>query len=127
MNQRLPTFRPQKFDQSTLVNAVYGLSLLGTKEMESNSPPRAGEISATCPNPDLVACRRTHFGREVWHFECAQAVEVSVMYSAGIVIKCSGLDGFCCVEDGEDVFVDSPDISSFKAFLETTMSYLGLK
>ena len=115
MNQRLPTFRPQKFDQSTLVNAVYGPSLLGTKEMESNSPPRAGEISATCPNPDLVACRRT------------QAVEVSVMYSAGIVIKCSGLDGFCCVEDGEDVFVDSPDISSFKAFLETTMSYLGLK
>ena len=45
----------------------------------------------------------------------------------GIVIKCSGLDKFCCVEDGEDVFVGSPDINPFKDFLETTMSYLGLK
>ena len=127
MNQRLPTSRPQKFDQSTLMNAVYGPSLLRTEEMESDSPPRAGGLSATCPNPDLVACRRTQFGREVWHFECAQAVEVSAMYRTGIVIKCSGLDKFCCVEDGEDVFVGSPDINPFKDFLETTMSYLGLK
>lgn len=126
MNQRLPTSQPQKFDQSALMNAVYGPSLLGTEEMESDGPPRAGGLSATCPNPDLAACRRTHFGREVWHFECAQAVEVSAM-DRGIVIKCSGLDKFCCVEDGEDVFVDSPDINPFKDFLETTMSYLGLK
>jgi hypothetical protein len=94
--------------------------------MENDNPPRAGELSATCPNPDLVSCRRTHFGREVWHFECAQAVEVFAM-NRGIVIKCSGLDGFCCVEDGKDVFVGSPDINPLKDFLETTLSYLGLK
>ena len=80
--------------------------------MENDNPPRAGEISATCPNPDLVACRRAHFGREVWHFECAQAVEVSAG-DRGIVIKCCGLDGFCCVEEGKDVFVGSPDINPF--------------
>ena len=45
----------------------------------------------------------------------------------GIVIKCSGLDGFCCVEDGKDVFVGSPDINPLKDFLETTLNYLGLK
>ena len=31
------------------------------------------------------------------------------------------------VEDGKDVFVGSPDINPYKDFLETTMSYLGLK
>jgi len=94
--------------------------------MENHNPPRSGELSATCPNPDLVAFRRKHFGRDVWHFECPQAVEVFAKDS-GIVIKCSGLDGFCCVEDGEDIFVGSPNINSFKDFLETTLSYLGLK
>lgn len=94
--------------------------------MENHNPPRAGELSTKCPNPDLVACRRKHFGRDVWHFECAQAVEVFAKDS-GIYIKCSGLNGSCCVEDGNDVFVGSPNINSFKDFLETTLSYLGLK
>lgn len=94
--------------------------------MENDDPPRAGELGATCPNPDLLACKRTHFGREVWHFECAQAVEVSAR-DKGIVIKCSGLGGICCVEDGKDVFVGSPSINPFKNFLETTLGYLGLK
>jgi len=59
-------------------------------------------------------------------FECAQAAEVSAG-DRGIVIKCCGLDGFCCVEEGKDVFVGSPDINPFKDFLETTLSYLGFK
>ena len=94
--------------------------------MENDDPPRAGKISAMCPNPELIACRRKHFGREVWHFECAQAVEV-LAKGRGISIKCSGLDGFCCVDDGNDVFVGSPEINSIKGFLETTLNYLGLK
>jgi len=94
--------------------------------MENQNPPRAGDLSPTCPNPDLIACRRKHFGRDVWHFECAQAVEAFTKDS-GIFIKCSVLDGFCCVEDGNDVFVGSPDIKSFRDFLETTLRYLGLK
>jgi len=99
--------------------------------MENSNPPRAGELSATCRNPGLIASRRTHFGRRVWHFECAQAVEVFAMDirygQRGIIIKCSESDKFCSVEDGKDVFVGSPDINPYKDFLETTMSYLGLK
>jgi len=94
--------------------------------MENDNPPRAGGLGATCPNPDLVACRRTHFGREVWHFECAQAVEVFTM-DKGIFVNCSGLNGLCCVEDGKDVFVGSPEINPLKDFLETTLTYLGLR
>lgn len=94
--------------------------------MENHDPPRAGELNTRCPNPGLMAQRRKHFGRDVWHFECAQAVEVFVKDS-GIFIKCSQLDGYCCVEDGQDVFVGSPEINSFKDFLETTLGYLGLK
>ena len=94
--------------------------------MENHNPPRAGELCATCPNPDLIARRRKHFGRDVWHFDSALAVEV-LAKDSGILIKCSGLNGFCCVDDGNDVFVGSPDINSLKDFLETTLSYLGLK
>lgn len=94
--------------------------------MENQNPPRAGELSATCPNPDLIACGRRHFGRNVWYFECNHAVELFAKDS-GILIKCSRLDGICSVEDGNDVFVGSPDINSVKDFLQTTLRYLGLK
>lgn len=94
--------------------------------MDNHKPPRTSELCATCPNPDLIACQRSHFGREVWHFECPRAVEV-LARDRGIVIQCSGLEGFCCVEDGKEVFVGSPDINPFKDFLETTLNYLGLK
>ena len=94
--------------------------------MENQNPPRAGQLSPACPNPDLIACRRKHFGRNVWHFECAQAVELFTKDS-GILIKCSSLNEICFVEDGKDVFVGPPDINSIKTFLETTLSYLGLK
>ena len=94
--------------------------------MENHNPPRTGRLSAMCPNPDLIASKRKHFGREVWHFECAQAVEV-LAKDSGIFIKCSGLKGFCCVDDGNDFFVGSPDVNSLKDFLQTTLGYLGLK
>jgi hypothetical protein len=94
--------------------------------MENQNPPRAGKLCALCPNPDLTACRRKHFGRDVWHFDCAQAVEV-LAKDSGILIRCSGLNGFCCVDDGNDVFVGSPDINPLKDFLATTLSYFGLK
>lgn len=94
--------------------------------MDAKNPPRAGDLCASCPNPDLVACRRRHFGREVWYFECAQAVEVFAT-DKGIVIKCAESDGFCCLEDSKEIFVGSPGINLFKEFLETTLSYLGLK
>jgi hypothetical protein len=90
------------------------------------NPPRAGELCTDCPNPDLIAHRRTHFGREVWHFECTQAVEVFAV-DRGIYVNCSGLNGCCCVEDGKDVFVGSPEINPLKNFLDTTLNYLGLK
>ena len=94
--------------------------------MENHNPPRAGELCAMCPSPGLIARRRKHFGRDVWHFDCALAVEV-LAKGSGIFVKCSGLNGACCVEDGNDVFVGSPEISSFNDFLETTLGYLGLK
>ena len=97
---------------------------MGPEHMENSNPPRAGEISATCPNPDSIARRRKHFGRYVWHFECAHAVEV-LAKEGGILIKCSGLNRFCCVDDGKDVFVGSPEINLLKDFLETTFGYLG--
>lgn len=94
--------------------------------MNKGHPPRAGELNNGCPNPDLVATRRNHFGRDVWHFECVHAVEV-VAKDRGIVIRCAGSDGYCCVEDGMDIFVGSPEINPLKDFLETTLNYLGLK
>ena len=92
----------------------------------NDDPPRAGELCATCPNPDLVAVRKVHFGNKVWHFECSYAIEVHAQDS-GILIRCSGLDGPCRVENNQDVFVGSPDINPLKEFLETTLGYLGLK
>lgn len=73
-----------------------------------------------------MAGKRLHFGREVWHFECPLAVEV-VARDRGITIKCAGLDDACSVEDGERIFVGSPEINPFKGFLETTLNYFGLK
>jgi hypothetical protein len=94
--------------------------------MENQNPPRTGDFGAACPNPDLIAHRRKHFGRDVWHFECEQAVEVFAK-DRGIVVKCSLINGLCCVEDGNDVFVGSPNINTLKDFLEATLNYLGLK
>ena len=94
--------------------------------MADPNPPCASNICVTCPNPDLIACRGKHFGRDVWLFECEQAAEVFVK-EKGIVIKCSGTDALCCVEDGKDIFVGSPKINRLRNFLETTLSYLGLK
>ena len=94
--------------------------------MSHDNPPCASEICSTCPNPELVAARKSHFGRIVWHFECNQAVEFYAQDS-GIVIKCAELDGPCCVENSRDIFVGSPDINPLKEFFETTMEYLGFK
>lgn len=99
---------------------------MGPGDTVTHIPPRAGEISATCPNPDSIARRGKHFGRDVWHFECPHAVEV-LAKEGGILIKCSGLHGFCRVDDGNDVFVGSPKINLLKDFLETTISYLGFR
>ena len=97
-----------------------------TEDMEHPSPLYASSLCVTCPNPDLIACRGKHFGRDVWLFECEQAAEVFVK-DKGIVIKCSGTGEFCCVEDGRDAFVGAPKVNSLRDFLETTLDYLGLK
>lgn len=98
----------------------------GTETMADPNPLYASNICVTCPNPDLIACRSKHFGRDVWLFECEQAAEVFVR-DKGIIIKCSGTNDSCCVEDGKDVFVGSPKINRSRNFLETTLIYLGLK
>lgn len=54
------------------------------------------------------------------------AVEL-VARDRGITIKCAGLDDTCRIEDGETIFVGSPEINPFKGFFETTLGYLGLK
>ena len=102
------------------------VNLLGASVISRNAPPSTAELGTACPKPDLVAGKRLHFGREVWHFECPLAVEV-VARDRGITIKCAGLDGSCCIENGETIFVGSPEINPFKGFLETTLNYLGLK
>ena len=94
--------------------------------MSNDTPPRAGDICPSCPNPDIFATRKGHFGRSVWSFECPQVIELYVKNS-GIVIKCSGLDGPCCVEDNWDFFVSSPTLNPLKDFFEATLEYLRIK
>lgn len=94
--------------------------------MSTDNPPRAGDICNSCPNPDMIAARKSHFGRSAWHFECTQAIEFYVQDS-GIKIRCSGLGGPCCVENSHDVFVGSPEFNPLKGFFETTLEYFGLK
>lgn len=94
--------------------------------MTEKTPPLAGSICPTCPNPDIVAVRNVRFGTATWDFECHQAIEVYVQDS-GISIKCSTLDGPCCVENGRDVFVNSPTVDPLRSFFDTTLKYLGIK
>lgn len=94
--------------------------------MNECHPPLAGDINSECPNPDMVATRRSHFGHGVWQFECPHADEVYAT-EKGIVIRCAVSNSYCCVDDGKEIFVSSPEISPLKDFLETTLNYLGLK
>ncbi|HEC30355.1 MAG TPA: hypothetical protein ENI65_12295 [Gammaproteobacteria bacterium] len=59
-----------------------------------------------------------------WEFECNFAEEVS-LESGKIAIHCSELAGKCCVDNGMDYFVNSPQISPLKSFLETSMKYFN--
>ncbi len=94
--------------------------------MEEQPPPSAGDFCTACPRPELSACKSRHFGREVWHIDCPDAVEVFAK-GQGIAIKCAHTGEPCCIEDGQDVFVGSPSLNPIKDFLETTLGYLGLK
>jgi hypothetical protein len=93
--------------------------------MAYQQPPRAGEISAQCPNPDMVAQSKDHFGNAAWDFACRHALELYVKDS-GIQIKCSVLNGPCCVENSRDVFVNSSSADPLKSFFETTLKYLRI-
>ncbi len=94
--------------------------------MSNDNTPRAGDICPTCPNPTILATRKSHFGRETWTFECTQAIEIMAK-DGRFLVKCAELDSPCCVEDSHDVFVGSPDVNPLKDFFETTLGYLGFK
>lgn len=98
----------------------------GAEAIASESALHAGDLDSDCPNPGLAARKRVHFGRTVDYFECPRAVEVYIR-DRGIVIRCAGRDTNCGVDNGATFFVGSPDINPLKGFLETTLSYLGLK
>ena len=93
--------------------------------MADSVAPRAGQISPDCPNPDIVAQRKDHFGNAAWDFTCCHALEIYVKDS-GIRIKCAVLDAPCCVENSRDVFVNSASVDPLRNFFETTLGYFGL-
>jgi hypothetical protein len=90
--------------------------------MRASNPPNAGSICAQCPHPDIEAKAADHFGQQAWEFHCNQAQEVHVS-GEGIQINCAALHGPCCVENGSTIYVNSPQISILKSFLETTLNY----
>ena len=92
----------------------------------SKNPPSAAEFCARCPNPDIVARSKDHFGRSAWEFECAYAKELHVN-GRGIVISCDALNDACCVDDGQNAFVNSQTVLHLRDFFEATLQYLGLK
>lgn len=92
----------------------------------SNKPPSAVQLCARCPNPGIVARRKDHFGKGAWEFECGHARELHVS-GAGIVIGCDALNEACCVDDGQNIFVNAQSALPLRDFLEASLRYLGLK
>ncbi len=93
--------------------------------MSYKNPPCASDVCGDCPNPDIIATSKVHFGAEAWEFECLHALEIHVT-GEGITIDCAKLTVPCCVDNSKDVFVNSPKISPMRSFFETTMKYLGI-
>jgi hypothetical protein len=94
--------------------------------MSKKNPPCSGDICSGCPNPDIIASRKTHFGKPAWEIECAHAEELHIL-GEGIEIICSKLNSPCCVDNNRDYFVNSPKISPLRNFFEASLRYLGKK
>ncbi len=93
--------------------------------MAKKKAPRAGDVCEDCPNPDIIAQRKVHFGKKTWEFECEYAVEIHVT-GEGITIDCAKDSKSCCIDDSQKIFVNSPKISPMRSFFEITMGYLGI-
>ena len=92
----------------------------------SNKAPSAAQFCTRCPNPDIVARRKDHFGKSTWEFDCEFAKELHVT-GKGIVISCEALNSACCVDNGQDTFVNSQAVLSLREFFEASLRYLRLK
>ena len=91
-----------------------------------SSPPSTKSINPDCPNPDIVANTKLHFGQQAWEWQCPHAEEV-IVAGKGIKIKCSLLNQRCCVDDNQKYFVNSPKTEPLRSFFETTLKYFGVK
>ncbi|PID44150.1 MAG: hypothetical protein CSB48_02585 [Proteobacteria bacterium] len=92
----------------------------------NKEPPSAREINPECPNPDMVAKYKDHFGNHAWEWDCANAVETHEA-GKGIVIHCSKLNRLCCIDDNDKHFVNAPKVDPLQFFLNTTRKYFGMK
>jgi hypothetical protein len=95
--------------------------------MNGNSPPPdTKSINSDCPNPDIVASKKDHFGHKAWEWQCPYAEE-AIVAGKGIEIKCSALQQTCCIDDNKVYFVNSPKTEPLRNFFETTLKYFGFK
>lgn len=92
----------------------------------SNKAPCAAQICVHCPNPKIIARFKDHFGKSAWEFDCEHAKELHIS-GKGIVIGCDALNDACCVDDGQNVFVNSQAVLPLRGFFEATLHYLRLK
>ncbi len=103
------------------------LIVMGYLSMDTNkNPPTTKEVNPDCPNPDIVAKYKDHFGNPAWEWQCTYAVETHIA-GKGIVINCTKLNRQCCIDDNDQYFVNPPEIDPLKFFLNTTRKYFGLK
>jgi len=91
-----------------------------------SSPPKTKNISEDCPNPDIVAHKKVHFGSSAWEWHCQFAKEV-IVDGKGIEIRCSRLDQICCIDDNQRYFVNSSSSEPLRLFFNTTLKYFGIK
>lgn len=90
------------------------------------SPPNTKSINPECPNPDIIAHTKIHFGNKAWEWQCLHAQEV-IIAGKGIEIKCSLRNQPCCIDDNQKYFVNSAKSEPLRIFFETTLKYFGVK
>ncbi len=98
-----------------------------SNSLKTLKPIRTTDVCAECPNSQLEAQQKLHFGRAAWEFCCEYATELHVT-NKGIVVQCSARNGnTCCVDNNRDIIVNSQEIFPLRAFFEATLKYLRLK
>jgi len=87
--------------------------------------PNAGSISTKCPNPEIEAHAKKHFGQQAWEWNCPHVKE-GIVAGKGIEITCRLLNQPCCIDDNQHYFVNPAKSKPLRGFLTATLQYFSM-